>query len=222
MVLVFDLMAGSGWMSYFVKAGLVTSGVADSLSKVSHIKKSRHFLQILLAALQILKEEAYRNRNDQNLVSWEEEMKQVSPMFFFGDLIIRLILNMLQLVKSIRTGDWIMYVDSVRRIAPWFFVFDHFRYARWLPVQSRDIESLQTTNPELLSQFKNGKFVAKKSQRSISAIALDQAHEQMNAKVKGDGGAIGILGARDGTALNRWVTSGPEVCDVITEFKQSS
>ena len=50
-----------------------------------------------------------------------------------------------------------------------------------------------------------------------SAIPLDQAHEQNNAYVKGDGGAIGLTD--NATALRRWMVAGPEVARVIVEFE---
>ena len=35
-------------------------------------------------------------------------------------------------------------------------------------------------------------FVVKKTANRFSAIAIDQAHEQNNASVKDDGGAVGL------------------------------
>ena len=61
-------------------------------------------------------------------------------------------------------------------------------------------------------EFVSGKFVARKSYRLFSAIALDQAHKQVNALVKGDGGAVGLT--EDPAALRRWMVSGPEVCNL--------
>lgn len=52
-----------------------------------------------------------------------------------------------------------------------------------------------------------GKFVTKKSSRAFSAIAIDQAHEQNNTTVKGDGGAVGV--SENSKALLRWMVSGP-------------
>ena len=51
----------------------------------------------------------------------------------------------------------------------------------------------------------------------FSANPLDQAHEQNNAYVKGDGGAIGLTD--NATALRRWMVAGPEVARVIVEFE---
>ena len=42
----------------------------------------------------------------------------------------------------------------------------------------------------------------------FSTMAIDQAHEQNNAVIKGDGGAIGLT--EDQTALRRWAVAGPE------------
>ena len=44
-------------------------------------------------------------------------------------------------------------------------------------------------------------------------MAIDQAHEQNNATVKGDGGAIGLT--ENPTALCCWMVSGPEMARLI-------
>ena len=56
----------------------------------------------------------------------------------------------------------------------------------------RDLVALQSTHPSLYTEFLKGKFVVKKTHNKFSAIAIDHAHEQANASVKGDGGAIGL------------------------------
>ena len=51
---------------------------------------------------------------------------------------------------------------------------------------------LKQLHPDVYTEFLKRKFVVKKSKRAFSAIAIDQAHEQNNASVKGDGGAVGL------------------------------
>lgn len=58
-----------------------------------------------------------------------------------------------------------------------------------------------------------GKFTVKKTKHAFSAIALDQAHEQNNAFVKGDGRAVG---------LTKNSSLGPEMAGVIGEFENST
>ena len=73
--------------------------------------------------------------------------------------------------------------------------------------------SLENVHPDVFRQFSSGNFVVHKTDRPFSAIGVDHAHEQANALVKGDGGAIGIT--EDPSALRRWMLAGPEVARVI-------
>ncbi len=77
---------------------------------------------------------------------------------------------------------------------------------------------LATAHPAVYQEFMEGKFVVQKTDRKFSAMALDQAHEQMNKVIKGDGGAIGLFG--NDHALKRWLLSGPEMARVIKEFEE--
>jgi len=38
-----------------------------------------------------------------------------------------------------------------------------------------------------------GNFTVKKTANKFSSMAIDQAHEQNNEMVKGDGGAVGLM-----------------------------
>ena len=64
------------------------------------------------------------------------------------------------------------------RMAPVYFALDQHNYARWLTVHISANES---------HEFNKGHFVLKKTVRPFSKIALDHAHEQNNAIVKGEG-----------------------------------
>lgn len=61
---------------------------------------------------------------------------------------------------------------------------------------------------------------ARKTNRVFSAMPIDQAHEQNNACVKSDGGAVGLTD--NPNALRRWMIAGPEVARVIGEFENSA
>ena len=78
------------------------------------------------------------------------------------------------------------------KLIPWMFSLNHTNYARWLPVHIRDMIALPVSHPAIHREFQAGKFTVKKTRRPFSCIALDQAHEQNNAMIKGDGGAIGL------------------------------
>ena len=76
-----------------------------------------------------------------------------------------------------------VYVRSIR-IVPWLFSLGHVHYARWIPIDLRDMVAPQFAHPDVHSEFLNGKFVMKKTAHSFSALAIDQAHEQNSASVK--------------------------------------
>ena len=48
-------------------------------------------------------------------------------------------------------------------------------------------------------------------------MAIDQAHEQENAVIKGKGGAIGVT--EDPSSLRRWMVAGREVSRLATEYE---
>lgn len=105
------------------------------------------------------------------------------------------------------------------QIAPWLFALDHINYARWLPVHIRDMCELPVKHPVVFQQFTSGSFVVHKTKRPFSSIALDHAHEQENASIKGDGGAVGLT--ENPAALRRWMISGPETARMIEGFEEA-
>ena len=57
------------------------------------------------------------------------------------------------------------------------------------------------------------KFVVHKTKRAFLGMALDQAHEQLSALVKGDGEAVGLK-----AAPRWWMVAGPEISRMIQAF----
>ena len=76
--------------------------------------------------------------------------------------------------------------------------------------------SLSTINPEAAMEFVNGNFTVRKTSRVLSFMALDQAHEQNNAAVKSDCGAIGLT-----QSPRPWMVAGPELMRMTSEFETS-
>ena len=103
---------------------------------------------------------------------------------------------------------------------PYFFANDNIHYSRWLTIHLHDMITLSDCHPDVYEEFQRGHFALHKSQRAFSGMALDQVHEQNNAVVKSDGGAIGIT--ENPSALLRWMTAGPEVCQLVTDYEEKS
>ena len=72
-------------------------------------------------------------------------------------------------------------------------------------------------HPGVAREFGAGNFNVRKTKNVFSSIPIDQAHEQNNALIKGDGGAVGLTD--NPSALLRWMIAGPEVARAIEEFR---
>ena len=217
----------SGWTSVLVQAGVTTPGTADSFLKASHVSRTRHAHQVTAAALYILMDETYKTYREgvdereepKSFSDWCKQAELESPQFHYWSLTLHFQLTILIFVWSLREGNFQLYKDACKSLAPWFFASDRSHYARWLPVHIRDMECLETEIPAIAAEFKNGNFVVNKTNRAFSSLPIDQVHEQNNKIVKGDGGAIGLT--ESSTQLLHWMVSGPEMSRIINDFELS-
>ena len=113
-------------------------------------------------------------------------------MFKFWFLILQLQLTILVFVRSIRSGNFLPYNQSLAKLVDWSFTFDHYHYARWISVHLCAMMALSHLHPDIHTEFVKGHFTVNKTSHAFSNLAIDQAHEQNNAVVKDDGGAVGL------------------------------
>ena len=123
-------------------------------------------------------------------------------------------------VRAIREVNFLLYVEALSKIVPWFFSLNHTHYSRWVPIHLRDMMSLTRLHLDAYTEFLKEKFVIKKSKSAFSAIAIDQAHEQNNVSVQGNGGAVGLT--ENAAALRRWMVCGPEMARLLQEFERTT
>ena len=102
---------------------------------------------------------------------WNNQRSQNVPQFKFWSMIIELELLMTRFVRSLREGDFPLYVQSCDELCSWFHALDHTNYARWLPVHVRDMVQLAQQNPEVHAEFMKGNSVVQKSRRKFSLMA---------------------------------------------------
>jgi hypothetical protein len=215
-----DWLDNSGWTAALEQANIATSGKADSFLKATHLGRTRHAHQVTACALYVLMHKAFvaEDRNDTTTIeAWRVQRESESPQFHFWSMTLRLEVAVLLFVKALREGNFQLYIESLAKIAPWFFALDHPNYARWLPVHVRDMLDLQRNAPDVAEHFRNGCFVFNKTSHCFSAMPIDQAHEQNNKLVKDEGGAIGLT--ENPMQLLRWMISGPEIAQLVKEFE---
>ena len=69
-----------------------------------------------------------------NFDEWRQLKEDENPQFKFWSLTFEIQLSVLVLVRSLREGDFHLYIQVLQKIAPLMFALDHSYYARWLPV----------------------------------------------------------------------------------------
>ena len=198
---------------------------------MSHLARTRRAHQVTAAALYILQQEAYdayksptenststSTQDSMSFESWCTKMASEQPQFYFWSQVLELQSLILEIVRAIREGKFTEYVQALKDLMPWMFALDRVNYSRWLSMHIRDMERLPTAHPDVYRKFCSGAFTVHKSRHAFSAIALDHAHEQENASIKGDGGAIGLT--ESPSSLRRWMIGGPELARMINEYEE--
>ena len=100
-----------------------------------------------------------------------------------------------------------------------FYALDHTNYSRRVSVHLWDTQVLPDKLKDIFNKLKdifNIFWVVQKICKSFSAIPIDQAHEQENAKVKGSGEVMGLT--ENPAALCRRLICGPELARIVTQF----
>ena len=116
---------------------------------------------------------------------------------------------MLTLVRSFREADFGLYREALAELLPYVFANNDVNYARWITIHLRNMMCIDARHPEIAKEFHKGNFLVHKTERNFSRLPIDQAHEQNNAVIKGEGGALGLT--EDESTLTRWMVAGPEV-----------
>ena len=140
-----SLIKGSGLDKIMASCGLLIVGTTSKVS-VNHMKRARYYIQVS---------------------AWE--------MCHYWYIIIGLMLNLLIFVRSIREGNFSLYVSSLKQVVKWYYACDHYHYARWVTVHVYDLVNLPTTSPYLGKCFSDGYFAFQKSNKKFSLMGIDQA-----------------------------------------------
>ena len=199
---------GSGWTEALTNASVASPGVAYSLLTASHITRTRRDRQVTAASLDIPMKKAYEEFISEEsdgparpFNEWRDEKMKKYPQSLYWATVLDFELVCLQLVRAIREADFALYLKAIRELLSWMFALDSQHYARWLSMHYRDTCELPVKHQGVSTEFRNGSFVVHKTKRLFSSIALDHAHEQVNAVVRGEGGDVGLTENPTGWSL---------------------
>ena len=141
-------------------------------------------------------------------------------MCFYWKMILNFEVLLLVYIRSIREGNFELYLASLYRMLPWFFALDRYNYARCAIVYWFDMELLNHRCPNEYKEFAAGNFSFLKTNKEFSHLTLDQLHEQNNKYIKNVSGATSLINRQDDSALIRWELYGPERCRIIEKFEE--
>ena len=159
-----DWLEDSGWTNALVQAGIASLGTSKSYINVSHVTKTRHAHQVTAASLYTLLQQAYTkdctsddiDEMQSDSVPFEEwciQRAKTTVHFDYWLKTLSLELLMLRYIRSLREGNFQLYVESLTQIMPWMFSLDHTHYSRWLSVHIRDMITLAKKHPDVLAEF---------------------------------------------------------------------
>ena len=225
-----DWLDGGGWITVLTNSGISTGSKAQSFISAHHICRTRYMHQVSVAALYMLMRKAYdhyveRTTNSDNgdLLTlpfnvWLKQLFIEQPQadyYWFKSMELDLLI--LQFVKSCRTADFSLYMETLDSLMPWVFVLDHTHYARNLPIHLRDMATLEERHPALYVEFQRGHFMGQKSRRAFSNIPRDQMHEQLIDWLKNHAGVIENLD--DPSTVRGEQVVRPELARIVREFE---
>ena len=105
------------------------------------------------------------------------------------------------LISSLRSRDWNLYLCAVKRVTSLFFFFGRTNYSRWTPLFLQDCYQLNEKFPLLYDSYMNGGFVVNTTRKG-SGVPFDQALEQCyNWPAKVSGEITGVTRKKDAVAL---------------------
>ena len=193
-----SLLQNSGWTGAITEAGIAALGTAESFLTAASITRTRQMHQITACGLYKLWKAAYADYcavevgQRLDFEAWRESRKLQSPQFQFWNLVLSMELTIFLLIRALREANFSLCCQSLTELIPYFFANNNVNHARWLPIHLRDMLTLKEKHPKVAEEFEMGRFVIHKSCREFSVMAIDQLHEQANAVIRADGGAIGI------------------------------
>ena len=213
-----DLIKGSGLDSILAHTNLSTIETSIIVN-VNNIKRSRYCLQVAICVIyKLLKEAHVDSQSILSLFDWLGERSKISQMAYYWRLILNFQTQVLIFVRSVRTGNFLLYRETLFYFLKWLFALDKYNHSRRATVYWFDLATLDQCCSDVFCNIMNGNFSFAET-NTFSRIVLDQLHEQNNKVTKGISGATSVTNRKDESTLNRWALSGPELAEIIPQFE---
>ena len=142
---------GSGLREILEACLLATIGVG---AVVNQVKRARYCIHVAFRSLyQKLVDAVKADRSTLDPWKWLVEKSLSSSMAHYRSLVTNFQIEILVFVRSIREGNFHLYVQSLRNVLKWFFALGYTYYARWLAIHVFNLISLPTTHSDVYQKI---------------------------------------------------------------------
>lgn len=76
------------------------------------------------------------------------------PMESFWQSFLQMMNILFAFIRSVRTGDWQLHMDSTQRMLPWMFAYDRPNYSRFLTYYWAEMQNLPANHPAIYEEFR--------------------------------------------------------------------
>ncbi|KAL9957037.1 hypothetical protein ACROYT_G038621, partial [Oculina patagonica] len=150
--------------------------------------------------------------------TFEEENSQI-PEFQVFRHYMQMVMEMMQFIRAIRTGDWQLHLTSLQLFTKYFFAHDRINYARMIPLYLAEMSMLPESDPEIYEEFRKGNWAVNKNPDvPFCALGADHALEQINRSMKVSGGLVGIT--LNPNARTKFFLIAPELARLAEDAKE--
>ena len=185
------LVAGTGLDQILSDKSIDAAGLQTATVNVNHIQKARYSVQLSVVSIYTCLKGAHKSSNSVlPLFSRAEGCYSSSCMYKYWMLIMKF--QIIVFIRSMREGNFKLFVKILISLVKWVFIFDYYNYARWLSVHIQDLLSLIITCSQLYQEFERESLVVQISGRQFSQIHHDQAHKQSNKTIKSVKGPVDL------------------------------
>ena len=141
------------------------------------------------------------------------------PLFRVVKQYMKMVLEMLQFIRAVRTADWELHLMALETFTKYFFAHDKVNYARMIPLYLAEMKSLKETDLEIYNEFMEGNWVVNKNPDvPFCALGADHALEHINRSMKVTGGLVGIT--LNPSARTKFFLIAPELARLAEEAQE--
>ncbi|KAJ8891559.1 hypothetical protein PR048_004087 [Dryococelus australis] len=126
--------------------------------------------------------------------------------------------TVLLFIRSVRTADWELPLESLEEFVKYFFCLGLINYANMTGWYLVDMKLLETKHPDVWTEFSRGNWVVNKTNVPFCSLGTDEALEQEDKKMKDMGGVINITQRKQD--LTRFFLTSPELSRLSAKAKE--